>query len=1137
MSNISSDEWIKLFYDWYGVFARPKQIPPTDYWYTWFLLCGRGYGKMLDVDTDIKTANGWKKLRDIVRGDYVFSLDGKPTKVLIAHNSKSRPAYRFIFDTGEQHVCCKDHLWYTISKNEEKQIRRGKRNRGSIKTTQEIVDSVLYLNRETNHRIPTCGSLDLPRKKLSVHPYLLGIWLGDGVSANSEITCNDDEMLVNIQRLGYIVEHKRELQYLISNGATTLRDTKTGRFVANGSVHSRLRSMNLLHNKHVPQIYLNASDKQRTDLLMGLMDSDGYCGTNGWCEFVTIKKELADNVLELIASLGIKARMYVADSKFYGRLKGKKYRIFFKTDKEVFLLRRKLNRQRMATKNQLCRHKNRYIVRVERVERCEMRCLTVDSSDGLFLIGKSFIATHNTRAGAEWIRERVKQGFKRIAMVAPTAADARDVMVEGEALDPSTPIPIPSGWIPIGNMKVGDELFNKDGNIVNVLAVCYWDNRPLYKLDIVNASPIIADAKHLWVVYDRAGRRNKKKLKSKLLSTEKIRETVRKRRIDLCEYAIPMNGKCELSEKKLPIPPYTLGAWLGDGDTRGHGVFTCDPKDVEIIYNIRLDGFAVSNHKDKYSWGILKIKKLLQQNKLAHNKHIPSIYLRAGHKQRLAVLQGLMDTDGCIDYIGRCSFDNSNYDLVKSVRELVLTFGLRPGKIRKKPPRNTKHKMMYRFQFIASVDIQVFRLKRKTKRQPIKQASQTCWRLIKEVEFVGYGKSCCIQVSGDGSFLAGDDFIPTHNSGILAISPPWDFPKYEPSKRRLTWKNGAMATLYTAEEPARLNGPQHDTAWCDEVGVWKYARETWDMLQMGLRLGDDPRQIVTTTPKVQNLNLLKEIRDMPDTVMISGSTYENKNNLSGVFFKQTVAKYEGTRVGRQELNAELLEDVLGALWTRKLIDKNRIKKSKLPEMLRIVVGVDPQGKKDERKDLSLDDNPKRTGIYVCGIGANGHGYTLANYTCNGTPKLWGNEVIKAYDKWHADRVVGEKNYGGDMVKYVIKSIDPDVSYKDVNASRGKYIRAEPISAFSEQGKTHHAGSFADLEDEQCSYTPESDFSPNNLDAWVWAMTELMLQGSGDWAKTWGTAERKGSDDPISKHQNPRRPIRRKELDETSQTNN
>lgn len=332
------------------------------------------------------------------------------------------------------------------------------------------------------------------------------------------------------------------------------------------------------------------------------------------------------------------------------------------------------------------------------------------------------------------------------------------------------------------------------------------------------------------------------------------------------------------------------------------------------------------------------------------------------------------------------------------------------------------------------------------------------------------------------------DVIVEGESGILAVSPSWNKPVYESSKRRLTWPNGAIATLYSAEEPDRLNGPQHDTAWSDEIGIWSYCRETWDMLQFGLRLGDS-KQIVTTTPKVNNLSMIKEIMQKKGTVVTKGTTYENKKNISKAFFETIIKRYEGLRIGRQELNAELLEDIPGALWKRELIDELRKLKTEIKELRRIVIGVDPQGKKDTR-DKTIEEGQKRTGIVVCSGDDNGHGYVLEDATINGTPREWGMKAIEMYDKWKADKIVAEVNYGGDMVESVIRGIDPNVSLKLVRASRGKYIRAEPIASLYEQKRIHHVGIFPELEDEMCGFTPESTFSPNRLDAMVWGFTEL-----------------------------------------------
>jgi len=331
---------------------------------------------------------------------------------------------------------------------------------------------------------------------------------------------------------------------------------------------------------------------------------------------------------------------------------------------------------------------------------------------------------------------------------------------------------------------------------------------------------------------------------------------------------------------------------------------------------------------------------------------------------------------------------------------------------------------------------------------------------------------------------AGDtrDVMVEGESGLLNIFPRRSRPVYEPSKRKVTFSNGAIAMLYSAEEPDRLRGPQHDAGWADELAAWKYP-ETWDMLQFGMRLGENPLQVVTTTPRPNKL--VREILKDPTTVVTRGSTYDNAANLAAPFLKKITAKYEGTRLGRQELNAELLDDNPGALWQRSMIDATRRKKGEIPPMRRIVVAVDPAVTTNEESD--------ETGIIVAGLGEDGRGYVLEDLTCKETPARWTQIALDAYNRWHADRIVAETNQGGDMVEALFRSLSVTVSYQGVHASKGKFSRAEPVAALYEQGKISHVGSFAYLEDQQCDYNPVvATRSPDRMDALVWAFTALML---------------------------------------------
>jgi phage terminase large subunit-like protein len=329
-------------------------------------------------------------------------------------------------------------------------------------------------------------------------------------------------------------------------------------------------------------------------------------------------------------------------------------------------------------------------------------------------------------------------------------------------------------------------------------------------------------------------------------------------------------------------------------------------------------------------------------------------------------------------------------------------------------------------------------------------------------------------------------------SGILAVAPPWFRPIYEPSKRRLTWPNGAVAFTFSAEEPDRLRGPQHDAAVCDELASWTRP-ETWDMLQFGLRLGRNPRCLVATTPRP--IKPIRELlaREGRNVVVTRGSTYENRANLAPGFFDQVIRKYEGTRLGRQELNAELLEDTPGALWSHGVIDAAR--QAAAPNLARIVVAIDPAATSGEDADES--------GIVVVGKDNQGHGYVLADASGKYQPIEWAKIAIAAYRANHADRIVAERNNGGDMVEATIRMVDQNVPVTTVWASRGKVTRAEPVSALYEQGRMHHVGTFPQLEDQMTNFTSDfnrhaAGYSPDRLDALVWAATELLVEQMKGW---------------------------------------
>lgn len=403
----------------------------------------------------------------------------------------------------------------------------------------------------------------------------------------------------------------------------------------------------------------------------------------------------------------------------------------------------------------------------------------------------------------------------------------------------------------------------------------------------------------------------------------------------------------------------------------------------------------------------------------------------------------------------------------------------------------------------------------------------------------GFGKTragaenCILKAKampGSRGFLAartvGDvrDVMIEGESGILAKSSPDFMPDYEPSKRLVTWPNGSTAHTYSSDAPAAGRGPQHHWGWADEIAAW-FGWELWDNLQMGLRLGELPQAWVTTTPRPQRI--IRELIADPDCVVTRGSTYDNAANLPRKFFEKILRKYEGTRLGRQELLAELLDDVPGALWTRAQLDALHVKT--FPEMERIVVAIDPATTSGEASDM--------TGIIVAGLGVDGLAYVLEDLTCQLSPAGWAMRAIDAFDRWSADLIVAETNQGGEMVESTLRAVKRTLPYKGVHARRGKRLRAEPVAALYEpstafpaarvrhvtlQMEKNAAGvwvpstterrpALADLDDQMVQFTPEGralmvdpetgkqrDVSPDRVDAMVYALTELMLEHEEGW---------------------------------------
>ncbi|GAB4575457.1 MAG: terminase family protein [Rhodothalassiaceae bacterium] len=332
------------------------------------------------------------------------------------------------------------------------------------------------------------------------------------------------------------------------------------------------------------------------------------------------------------------------------------------------------------------------------------------------------------------------------------------------------------------------------------------------------------------------------------------------------------------------------------------------------------------------------------------------------------------------------------------------------------------------------------------------------------------------------------DVMIEGESGLMSVTPRAQRPVFEPSRRRLSWPNGAVAFIYAATDPEQLRGPQHHAAWADEIAKWHRGEEAWSNLVLGLRLGKAPKVVATSTPRP--LAWIERLAAEPTTAVTGGSTFENRANLPSRFLEEISRLYAGTRLGGQELEGLLLKDREGALWTRAMIEDCRVRQDALPPFERVLVAVDPPASHGEKADAC--------GIIAAGRVADGTVYILEDASMQGLrPAEWARQAIAVYRRHNADRLIGEVNNGGDMVEAVLRQIDPGLSYRAVRASRGKIARAEPVAALYEQGRVRHAGIFTALEDEMCSYTgSKQGDSPDRLDALVWCVHDLALARPG-----------------------------------------
>jgi phage terminase large subunit-like protein len=734
----------------------------------------------------------------------------------------------------------------------------------------------------------------------------------------------------------------------------------------------------------------------------------------------------------------------------------------------------------------------------------------------LILAGRGF---GKSRMGAEWIREQAKyttEGQRRFALVARTAADARDVLVEGESgimnvtppserplyepskrrltwpngnvasiftadepdglrgpqfrLDIATPVPTPNGWTTMGDLKVGDVVFDELGKPCNVTAVHEIElSLDSYRLNFSNGTHIDADGKHRWKVLTQNDlgyvRKHFKKVIPETWATERfgrestnhqVKDTNQLRANTGRRLYIPATKAVEYAAttEPLPIDPWVLGLVLGDGGSAQPSYIGTHMDDKPwLLEELERSGLVSRNMNKDHVWAAGLIGPW-RELVLYKNKHVPDRYLRASAEDRLALLQGLTDSDGGVEPSGAFRFTNTNKSLIDGYVELARSLGLVPKTYARKR-RSRRGIQLDKQSWYVQVNspIPLVRNPRKLAKARYEWQHQATQHSIVSIDPTTPKFMRCITVdSASHLYLAGEGMIPTSNSH----------------------------------------------AWADEIAAWRQTPDSagmtaFDNLRVGTRLGKHPKIVATTTPKRTALlyKLIEESRTDRETaakvVVTKGSTMDNAGNLSGAYLETILGVYEGTSLARQELYGEMLDNLEGAMWNEELVEAARHTNYPASTPLR-VIGVDP----------SVAENPRdECGIVVCASSGEGdlykrNAWVLEDASIHGSPDTWARKVVEMARKWGCP-VVAEVNQGGALVRNAINSIDPSVKVLEVHSKYGKQLRAEPILLAYEQGRVHHVNYLPELESQMYSWIPGEGKSPDRVDAMVHAMTALLIK--------------------------------------------
>ncbi|OPY74932.1 MAG: ribonucleotide-diphosphate reductase subunit alpha [Syntrophorhabdus sp. PtaU1.Bin153] len=720
----------------------------------------------LALDTPIATTKGWTTMGEIRSGDMVFNSDGKPTAVIgVSPIFYDHPCYRLRFSDGAEIIADAEHEWFVSSlrngkrpgpRNDAKIGEYEKRNTSYIAKTVKMPESVSkHPQPRWNHRIDVAPALDLPDCDLPLPPYSLGAWLGDGNSDDARLTVaySDWQIVDEIKSEGIQAQERAK------HSGTTARIVLGGnraQAARNKSFQAKLRKLDLLGNKHIPDEYFRAGTKQRLALLQGIMDTDGHVGKKGHCEITLCNKRLTVDVAALLRTLGYKCAIKESAAMLDGKEVGRRWRISFQAYRSqvpVRLLRKTMNLIDEPKTRALSR--GRMIVACDPVDSVPVRCITVESDDHMFLAGKNLVPTCNSG------KSPLAAGIGLKGLVADNEPRAEVYAAAPLSLD--TPVPTVEGWKTQGTLSVGDVVFDENGKPCKVTYLSpILHERECFEVEFDDGTVIVSDADHPWKTTDTRGQKPSL-YGSSIVTTSQIATSLRAPTGRL-RHRINIAGALRLKEADLPIDPYTLGVWVGDGNSR-RGSFCYHKEDIEIRNQIERNGHEVSSMNKQVDVRYCTVRGLrtkLRQLGLLENKHIPSAYLRASIGQRLALLQGLMDTDGTCTKTGECRFCQKEEHIARSVHELVISLGIRAN-MRKTV--NSNGEPLWIVSFKASKEMPVFVLNRKGERQREAIDTRAKARYIRNVRPCKSVPVRCIEVDSKSHlYLVSRSHIATHNT-------------------------------------------------------------------------------------------------------------------------------------------------------------------------------------------------------------------------------------------------------------------------------------------------------------------------------------------------------------------------------------